>query len=120
MRASIGQEEYNVGVERNIRSFVNDVTNRLALPIRWGPSTRPTPSEKLHARRQRMCRNIKTLRRTDDPATEDEIRAAARQYVRKISGHRRPSRANQLAFEAAIDEVARASRNLLENLVVKA
>lgn len=67
-----------------------------------------------------MCRSIKTLRREDDPATDDEIRAAARQFVRKISGYRKPSRANQLAFETAVDEVAHASRNLLESLVVKA
>lgn len=66
-----------------------------------------------------MCRSIKTLRREDAPATEDEIRAAARQYVRKISGYRNPSRANQLAFETAVADIARASRNLLDSLVVK-
>jgi len=67
-----------------------------------------------------MCRSIKTLRRKDNPATDDEIRAAARQFVRKISGYRKPSRANQLAFETAADEIARTSRNLLESLVVNA
>ena len=67
-----------------------------------------------------MCRSIKTLRRPDELATDDEIRAAALQYVRKISGYRKPSRANQVAFETAIDDIAQASRNLLQNLVVRA
>lgn len=65
-----------------------------------------------------MCRSIKTLRQPDRIASEDEIRAAALQYVRKISGYRKPSRANQRAFEAAVEGVARASQHLLENLVV--
>jgi hypothetical protein len=65
-----------------------------------------------------MCRSIKSLRRQGEPVTEAEIRAAALQYVRKISGYRVPSRANQGAFESAVDEVARASHRLLENLVV--
>ena len=63
-----------------------------------------------------MCRSIKTLRRTDEPATEEEIHAAALQFVRKVSGYRAPSRANEAAFEAAVDEIAEASRNLLESL----
>ena len=63
-----------------------------------------------------MCRNIKTLRRLDPPATEDEIRAAALQFVRKVSGYRVPSRANAAAFEAAVDDIALASRNLLDSL----
>jgi hypothetical protein len=63
-----------------------------------------------------MCRSIKTLRRADEPATEEEIRAAALQFVRKVSGYRAPSRANEAAFEAAVDEIAEASRNLLESL----
>lgn len=63
-----------------------------------------------------MCRSIKTLRRADEPATEDEIRAAALQFVRKVSGYRAPSRANEAAFDAAVDEIAEASRNLLESL----
>ena len=66
-----------------------------------------------------MCRSIKTLRGVDGPATDEEIRAAARQFVRKISGYRKPSRANQLAFETAVDEIARASQSLLEGLVVR-
>ena len=60
-----------------------------------------------------MCRSIKTLRRPDEPATEEEIRAAARQYVRKVSGYREPSRKNHDAFEAAVDQIAEASRKLL-------
>ncbi len=63
-----------------------------------------------------MCRSIKTLRRTDEPATDDEVRAAALQFVRKVSGYRAPSRANEVAFDAAVDEIAEASRNLLESL----
>lgn len=61
-----------------------------------------------------MCRSIKTLRRPDEPATEDEIRAAARQYVRKVSGYREPSKKNHDAFEAAVDRIADASRVLLD------
>lgn len=60
-----------------------------------------------------MCRSIKTLRRPDEPATDDEIRAAARQYVRKVSGYREPSRRNREAFESAVDRIAVASRELL-------
>jgi hypothetical protein len=67
-----------------------------------------------------MCRNIRTLYNYDPPATEEEIRAAALQYVRKISGFNKPSRANAVAFEEAADEVARASRKLLESLVTSA
>jgi len=61
-----------------------------------------------------MCRSIKTLRRPDESASDEEIRAAALQFVRKVSGFRQPSRANAEAFEAAVDEVARASRLLLD------
>jgi hypothetical protein len=61
-----------------------------------------------------MCRSIKTLRRSDDPATLDEIDAAALQFVRKISGYRVPSRTNEAAFGEAVAEVAAASRRLLE------
>ena len=61
-----------------------------------------------------MCRSIKTLRRPDEPATEDEIRAAARQYVRKVSGYREPSKKNHDAFEDAVDRIASASRELLD------
>ena len=61
-----------------------------------------------------MCRSIKTLRRAGEPATEEEIRAAALQFVRKVSGYREPSRRNTEAFRAAVDEVAEASRKLLD------
>jgi len=63
-----------------------------------------------------MCRSIKTLRRPDEPATREEIDAAALQFVRKVSGYRQPSRANQAAFEAAVVEIADASRRLLGSL----
>jgi len=61
-----------------------------------------------------MFRSIKTLRRSDEPATEEEVRAAALQFVRKVSGFRQPSRANGPAFEAAVEEIAEASRRLLD------
>ena len=63
-----------------------------------------------------MCRSIKTLRRRDEPATEEEIHAAALQFIRKVSGHRSPSRANAEAFEGAVDDVAAASSKLLASL----
>lgn len=61
-----------------------------------------------------MCRSIKTLRRPDEPPTDEEFRAAARQFVRKVSGYREPSKKNADAFERAVDEVAASSRALLE------
>ena len=67
-----------------------------------------------------MCRNIRTLYNYDPPATEDEVRAAAVQYVRKISGYSKPSQANTAAFEHAVDAVAAASRELLEALTTSA
>lgn len=63
-----------------------------------------------------MCRSIKKLRREDSPATEDEIREAALQFVRKVSGYRVPSHRNAEVFESAVDDVAEASRRLLESL----
>jgi hypothetical protein len=63
-----------------------------------------------------MCRNIKTLFNFEPPATEDEIRASALQFVRKLSGFNRPSHANEAAFEHAVDEVATAARRLLAAL----
>jgi len=63
-----------------------------------------------------MRRSIKTLRRPDEPATTDEIEAAARQFVRKVSGYRVPSRRNEEAFEGAIADIARASQRLLESI----
>jgi hypothetical protein len=65
-----------------------------------------------------MCRSIKTLRRPDEAATTGELEAAARQYVRKISGYRTPSARNAAAFEEAIHEIAHASDRLLEALGV--
>ena len=65
-----------------------------------------------------MCRSIKTLRRPDEAATTGELEAAARQYVRKISGYRTPSARNAEAFEAAIAEIAAASDRLLESIGV--
>jgi hypothetical protein len=67
-----------------------------------------------------MCRNIHTLYNFEPEATDEEIRGAALQYVRKISGFTKPSRANQEAFELAVDEVAAASRRLLDSLVTTA
>ena len=66
-----------------------------------------------------MCRNIKTLFNFEPPATEEEIRAAALQFVRKVSGYRKPAQRNQAVFEAAVDQVAAATRVLLENLNTK-
>ena len=66
-----------------------------------------------------MCRSIKTLRNTEIPATEEEIRAAALQFVRKVSGYRKPSKVNEAAFERAVEEVALVTQKLLENLKMK-
>ncbi len=67
-----------------------------------------------------MCRNIKTLANFEPPATDDEIRASALQFVRKLSGTTRPSRANEAAFNRAVDEVAVATARLLDSLVTTA
>jgi hypothetical protein len=67
-----------------------------------------------------MCRNIKTLYNFEPPTTDDEVRAAALQYVRKISGFTKPSQANAEAFERAVEEVADASARLLAQLVTSA
>ena len=67
-----------------------------------------------------MCRNIRTLHNFDPPATDEEVRAAALQYVRKISGATKPSKANEAAFARAVDEVTAASRRLLDSLVTNA
>lgn len=66
-----------------------------------------------------MCRSIKTLRNAEIPATEEEIRAAALQYVRKVSGYRKPSKVNETAFEQAVEEIAHATQVLLKNLPAK-
>lgn len=67
-----------------------------------------------------MCRNIKTLFNFEPPATEDEIRAASLQFVRKLSGFNKPSQANEAAFNQAVDEVAAAARTLLGSLATQA
>jgi len=67
-----------------------------------------------------MCRNIRTLYNFEPPASEEEVRSAALQYVRKISGFAKPSKANEEAFERAVDEVADASSRLLASLVTSA
>jgi hypothetical protein len=67
-----------------------------------------------------MCRNIKTLFNFEPPATEEEIRASALQFVRKVSGFNSPSKANQAAFDRAVEDVATAARALLESLVTSA
>ncbi len=67
-----------------------------------------------------MCRNIKTLANFAPPATEEEIRASALQFVRKLSGANRPSRANEIVFNRAVDEVTAAARRLIESLSTSA
>ena len=67
-----------------------------------------------------MCRNIKTLANFEPPATDDEVRASALQFVRKLSGTTRPSRANEAVFERAVDEVTAAARTLLASLETNA
>jgi hypothetical protein len=67
-----------------------------------------------------MCRNIRTLFNFDPPANEEEVRAASLQFVRKISGFNKPSRANEEAFDQAVDEVARIARELLVSLTTTA
>jgi hypothetical protein len=67
-----------------------------------------------------MCRNIKTLFNFDPPATDEEIRAASLQFVRKLSGFTRPSKANEAAFDRAIDDVAKVARRLIDSLETNA
>lgn len=67
-----------------------------------------------------MCRNIRTLFNYEPPATDDEIRAASLQYVRKVSGFTRPSAANRAAFDHAVDDVARVTAELLDSLATRA
>ena len=67
-----------------------------------------------------MCRNIKTLANFEPPATEDEIRASALQFVRKLSGANRPSRANDVVFKRAVDEVTAAAHRLVHSLTTNA
>jgi hypothetical protein len=67
-----------------------------------------------------MCRNIKTLFNFEPPATDEEIRAASLQFVRKVSGFNKPSKVNEAAFLAAVDEIAAVARNLLKSLETNA
>ena len=67
-----------------------------------------------------MCRNIRTLHNFSPPATDDEVRASAIQFVRKLSGFNKPSKANEEAFNRAVDEVTHAARHLLDALVTNA
>jgi hypothetical protein len=67
-----------------------------------------------------MCRNIKTLANFEPPATDDEVRASALQFVRKLSGTTKPSRANEAIFNQAVDEVTASARRLLESLQINA
>ena len=67
-----------------------------------------------------MCRNIKTLYNFDPPATDDEVRAASLQFVRKLSGYNTPSKTNEAAFNAAIDDVFAAARRLIDSLETNA
>jgi hypothetical protein len=67
-----------------------------------------------------MCRNIKTLANFEPPATDDEIRASALQFVRKLSGMNRPSRANEAVFNQAVDDVTAIARNLVDSLTTVA
>jgi len=66
-----------------------------------------------------MCRSIKQLRNVEIPATEEEIRAAALQFVRKVSGYRKPSKVNQEAFDQAVEEVTQVTQKLLGNLKIQ-
>jgi hypothetical protein len=67
-----------------------------------------------------MCRNIRTLHNFEPAATDDEVRAAALQYVRKVSGYNKPSRANEEVFNRAVDQIAHITAHLLEDLVTNA
>ena len=67
-----------------------------------------------------MCRNIRTLYNFEPPATDEEIRAASLQFVRKLSGYTKPSKANEIAFAQAVDEISRSVRTLLDALVTNA
>ena len=85
-----------------------------------GPEFRTSGERRYAAARIRiaMCRSIRTLANFEPPATEDEIRASALQFVRKLSGMSRPSRANELAFQRAVDEVTGAATRLIDSLAL--
>jgi hypothetical protein len=87
-----------------------------------GPADRRTGTIRAYwrSRRTPMCRSIKTLAHLEPPASDEEIRAAALQFVRKLSGANRPSRANELAFDRAVDDVTVAASRLLRSLTTSA
>jgi hypothetical protein len=97
---------------------------RQEVPHRKQPWPNPTsatfPVRDANSKETRMCRNIHTLFNFEPPATEDEVRAAAEQYVRKVSGFSKPSQANAEAFARAVDEVTCATTRLLDSLVTSA
>ena len=80
----------------------------------------PSPPRRVLGGTPLMCRNIKTLYNFEPPATDEEIRAASLQFVRKLSGFNSPSKANQAAFDQAIDDVVGAARRLIDSLVTNA
>jgi hypothetical protein len=94
--------------------------DRLSWDLDATDSAPATTFDQPVARILAMCRNIRTLYNFEPPASEHEVRAAAEQYVRKISGFTRPSHANAEAFETAVDAVAAASKELLDSLVTTA
>ena len=100
------------------RRLTRRVTARGGHPF---PGLGPTGLAAVHPRYDRgMCRNIRTLHNFEPPAADDEVRAAALQYIRKISGFAKPSHANAEAFACAVDAVAAASARLLDSLVTAA
>src|SRR5438105_13371933 len=83
-------------------------------------ATRAAPPYGGYARARAMCRNIKTLFNFDPPATDEEIRAASLQFVRKLSGYTHPSKANEKAFERAVEDTFRVARRLIDSLETEA
>ena len=109
----------SAGIGRDLRDALRSAASgRLRLPSAWRPcwARSPTPRTRLGA----MCRNIRQLHNFDPPANDEEVHDAALQYVRKISGSTKPSQANEEAFELAVQEVAEATRRLLDGLVTNA
>jgi hypothetical protein len=104
-----------------------DAGNARVFMSRWldhVSASNPTPDDKVPRALWRedgfMCRSIKTLHNFKPPATDEEVRASAVQFVRKLSGFTRPSRANAIAFTRAVDQVAQAARELIDSLVTSA
>ncbi len=87
---------------------------------RWAAALSAVPSDGVARKTTTMCRNIKTLFNFEPPATEAEIRASSLQFVRKLSGFNAPSRANQAAFDRAVEQVADAVRELIDALITSA